>query len=120
MNLISLSILKLIARGRPCKQILLNNTPYLERFYLFHLFGYTCYLHRILSADADRDLHNYPWQSAYSLILNGSYIERRLEFGFQKRKIEYISPEVINITVKDNTLGTFYFYIINVYLQAMI
>jgi hypothetical protein len=38
-----------------------------------------------------------------------------------EEKVSYaLSPEIINITVKDNTLGTFYFYIINVYLQAMI
>jgi len=104
MNLLSLSLLKFIARRRPVKQIFLDNKPYLERFYLFHLFGHTYYLHRMLAPDGDRDLHNHPWQHAYSIILHGSYIERRLEFGFQKRKIEYISPEVINI------IRGYYFY----------
>jgi hypothetical protein len=104
MNLFSLPILKLIARGRPINQILYDEQPYLERFYLFTAFNHIFYLHRMLAPDGDRDLHNHPWQNAHSIVLHGSYIERRLEFGFQKRKIEYISPEVINI------IRGYYFY----------
>jgi len=101
---IPISILKLIARHRPVKQIFLDDKLYLERFFLFQIFGYTYYLHRMLAPDGDRDLHNHPWQYAYSIVLNGSYIERRLEFGLQKRKIEYIAPEVISI------IRGYYFY----------
>lgn len=107
MNLISLTILKAVAKRRPIKQIFVRENdekPYLERFYLFTKFGYTFYLHRMLGPDADRDLHNHPWKHAYSVVLYGNYIERRLEFGFQRRKIEYIPASVINV------VRGFYFY----------
>ena len=101
---IPLKLLHAIARTRPIRQIFFDDRPYIERFYLGERNGWTCYLHRMLGPDPDRDLHNHPWQNAYSRVLYGSYIERRLEFGFQKRKIEYIPANVIN-----NVRG-FYYY----------
>lgn len=101
---IPLRILHAIARRRPMKQIFFGNIPYIERFYLGERNANIYYLHRMLGPDPDRDLHNHPWKLANSLVLHGSYIERRLEFGFQKRKIEYIPASVIN------TVRGFYYY----------
>lgn len=107
MNLVSLSLLHYIARRKPIKQIYVRENdekPYLERFYLGEFRGYTFYLHRMLGPDADRDLHNHPWRRAHSVILYGEYIERRLEFGFQRRNIEFIPGSVINV------IRGYYFY----------
>ncbi|WKT59126.1 hypothetical protein Q2E61_09315 [Microbulbifer thermotolerans] len=61
----------------PCRQINLPSGPYLERYYLGRLFGVTFYLHRFVSSDSERHLHNHPWEWGGSVILTGSYIEER-------------------------------------------
>lgn len=105
---ISLTYLHALARRLRVRliyfNVIENPIPYLERFYLGQRNGYTYYLHRYLGPDPDRDLHNHPWKFSHSRILHGGYIERRLEFGFQKRKIEYIPSNVIN------TVRGFYYY----------
>lgn len=101
-----LALLHSVALRRPIKQIFVNDDvkPYLERFYLTTRNGWTYYLHRMLGPDPDRDLHNHPWKHAYSRVLYGSYIERRLDFGFQRRKIEHIPATVIN------SIRSYYYY----------
>lgn len=59
----------------PCRLIPLDSGPYLERYYVGQLFGVIFYLHRIVSSDSERHLHNHPWGWGRSLILNGGYIE---------------------------------------------
>lgn len=49
--------------------------PYLERYYLFTLFGWRWYLHRFVGSDPDRGLHDHPWRWAFSIILWGWYWE---------------------------------------------
>lgn len=61
----------------PVRFINLDAGPYLERYYLGQLFGITFYLHRFVSSDSERHLHNHPWGWGGSLILCGSYIEER-------------------------------------------
>lgn len=61
----------------PCRLIQLDRGPYLERYYLGRLLGVTFYLHRFVSSDSERHLHNHPWGWGGSLILCGSYIEER-------------------------------------------
>lgn len=61
----------------PCRLINLDSGPYLERYYLGQLFGITFYLHRFVSSDSERHLHNHPWGWGGSLILCGSYEEER-------------------------------------------
>ena len=61
----------------PCKLIYRGDKPYLERYYLGSILGVTFYLHRFVSADKERDIHNHPWGWGGSLILLGSYIEER-------------------------------------------
>lgn len=52
--------------------------PYLERYYLFGISGWHCYLHRFVASDPDRGLHDHPWDRAVSLVLSGGYEEIRL------------------------------------------
>ena len=58
-----------------CKLIKVNGQPYLERYLLGKIKGYTFYLHRFVSADGDRSLHNHPWDFSFSFVLSGWYIE---------------------------------------------
>ncbi len=65
-------------RNRPVRFIMLDGKPYIERYWLGKLFGWTFYLHRYLGADGDRNLHDHPWRQSYGLILCGAYTENRL------------------------------------------
>ncbi|MCF7984664.1 MAG: hypothetical protein K9L70_09700 [Thiohalocapsa sp.] len=58
--------------------------PYLERYYLFGLFGWHAYLHRFVDSDPDRGLHDHPWGRALSLVLSGGYDEIRFADGRQQ------------------------------------
>ena len=61
----------------PCRLIKLDAGPYLERYYLGQLFGVTFYLHRFVSSDSERHIHNHPWKWGASLIVAGNYLEER-------------------------------------------
>lgn len=61
----------------PCRIIELDSGPYLERYYLGCFLGITFYLHRFVSSDSERHVHNHPWNWGASCILIGSYIEER-------------------------------------------
>lgn len=53
--------------------------PYLERYHLFRLpGGGGAYIHRFLSSDPDRGLHDHPWNRALGIVLAGGYVEQRL------------------------------------------
>ena len=54
-----------------------DGEPYLERYYLFGIFGWHGYVHRFVGSDPDRGLHDHPWNRAFSLILRGGYNELR-------------------------------------------
>jgi len=62
-------------RGLPCRLIKLESGPYLERYLVGVLFGVMFYLHRFVSSDSERHVHNHPWKHGGSLILTGGYIE---------------------------------------------
>jgi len=68
-------ILYWLTAGLPVRHIALDSGPYLERYYLGQLFGITFYLHRFLSSDTERHLHNHPWSWGRSLVLSGGYLE---------------------------------------------
>ena len=55
----------------------INNTPYMERYYLFlkdrKKFPFNVFLHKFLKGDPD-DVHDHPWPYA-TLILKGGYWE---------------------------------------------
>ncbi|MFL9912065.1 hypothetical protein [Paraburkholderia sp. RL17-337-BIB-A] len=59
----------------PCKIIHDNGQLYLERYYLFTVFGTRFYLHRFMASDPDCGLHSHPWRWALSIILAGWYWE---------------------------------------------
>lgn len=48
--------------------------PYLVRFSIFEIFGYSLKFHVILRSDDDRALHDHPW-SFWTLMLAGGYWE---------------------------------------------
>lgn len=62
----------------PGRLINIEGNPYLERYYLFTFRGRVYYLHRFLSGDGDRNLHNHPWSHSVSIILSGGYTESRV------------------------------------------
>lgn len=62
----------------PCRLIELDGKPYLERYWVGRLFGWTFYLHRFVSGDDERQVHDHPWATSLALILCGGYVEERL------------------------------------------
>lgn len=68
-------ILFKLSAGLPCRLIALDSGPYLERYYLGQLWGATFYLHRFVSSDSERHLHNHPWAWGRALVLSGGYTE---------------------------------------------
>jgi len=64
----------------PCRLIDIAGKPYLERYYLGKLFGHTCYLHRFVSSDDERNIHDHPWALSVALVLTGGYSEERLKW----------------------------------------
>ena len=56
-----------------------HGEPYLERYHLFRLpGGGGAYIHRFLTSDPDRGLHDHPWNRALGVVLAGGYREQRL------------------------------------------
>jgi len=64
-----------IANQLPARIISEAGAPYLERYFLFQVLGYTFYLHRFVGSDPDRGLHDHPWKRAFSVLLSGWYFE---------------------------------------------
>ena len=54
-----------------------------RRYALFSTPWFHCYLHEWFKADADRHLHNHPW-NFFGIILKGGYIEE-IPTGRRKR-----------------------------------
>lgn len=48
--------------------------PYLIRFYLFWFLGFNLKLHVIIRSDAERELHDHPWDY-FSYMISGGYKE---------------------------------------------
>lgn len=69
-------LLMAITDRLPMRIINDGNRPYLERYYLFSLLGWTFYIHRFVGSDPERGLHDHPWRKAYSIILSGWYWEQ--------------------------------------------
>ena len=67
----------------PCRKISRDGTPYLERYYILPFI----YLHRFISSDGDKDIHDHPWLFAFSFVLSGAYSEEVLTgcYGIQYR-----------------------------------
>jgi len=67
-----------ITANLPCRLINIGDEPYLERYFLGKILGVTFYLHRFVSADTEREVHDHPWGWAFALVLAGGYWEERL------------------------------------------
>jgi len=63
--------------NRPARLIYSGGDPYLYRIFLFRWRGLHCYLHRFVSQDSERWLHDHPF-NGLSLVLAGGYTEERL------------------------------------------
>lgn len=77
-------LLNTLARRFPLREIVEDNTLYLERFCLLgdmqarHAWlPFSVYLHHFVRPDSDRALHNHPWPWAVSFVLSGGYLEAR-------------------------------------------
>lgn len=73
-----------VASKLPRRDIVGSQGLYLSRFCIFGWmpdrpwpYALSCYLHRFVRPDADRELHNHPWKYALSVILVGGYTEER-------------------------------------------
>jgi len=69
------ALLYRLTAGLPCRLIYLRSGPYLERYYVGRVLGWTVYLHRFVSSDPERHLHNHPWRHSLALVLAGGYVE---------------------------------------------
>lgn len=71
--------LEWLAGHLPLREIMGDHgDPYLERFFLFRLFGVTAYLHRFIASDPGRELHDHPWLWSVGIVLVGRYFEERV------------------------------------------
>lgn len=100
--------LRWLTQFLPKREIRVNDQPYLERYYLAGpiapstaalwppddrpkprlawLLRRTWYLHRFLAPDADRDLHDHPWD-ARGRILAGAYVETCFTSGPRAQRL---------------------------------
>lgn len=69
-----------------------------ERYYMGRCFGCEFWLHHFQRPDADRFVHDHPWD-AVSFILAGGYVEEvlTLESGRQIRTIQSLTAPAINL-----------------------
>jgi len=58
----------------------IDGQPYLERYALFRCRWFTAYLHRFVTQDEERWLHNHPWRWSCGIPLCGGYLEERLRW----------------------------------------
>lgn len=85
----------------PAREILREGTqPYLERYYVGQLFGWTFYLHRFLAGDDGEHVHDHPWWLSWSLILSGRYFETRvrsIDGDGVRIRMRRVRPGMINV-----------------------
>lgn len=72
------SIMLRISRQMPCREIRVAGERYMERHYVCQFRGWKVYLHRYLSADGDREMHDHPWMHSIGIPLVGGYLEERM------------------------------------------
>lgn len=76
--------------GRPCRVIPSGGAPYMIRVYLGHWRGWRLYLHRFVTSDGERWVHDHPFDG-FAVVLTGGYIEEVLPAlgaeprGYQRR-----------------------------------
>lgn len=104
-----------LTENLPCRLITVSEKPYMERYYLGKLCGFTFYLHRFVSADGDREVHDHPWRFAMSFVLCGSYLERRL-VNMNHRSADGVDARVrrVRIGIPNVLLATSFHQIVSV------
>ncbi len=83
-------ILLFFANQLPARIIHDDGECYLERYFLFKVFGFTFYLHRFVASDPDRGLHDHPWRLAFSIVISRWYYELTRRDG-QMRKVRWFN-----------------------------
>jgi len=69
-----------------------KDEPYLERAFLFSVFGLTAYIHRFVASDPDRGMHDHPFLFSLSFVLSGYYIEKYIcKYKIADRKIKWFN-----------------------------
>lgn len=79
-----------LTAAMPMKQIDVNGTPYLQRYFAGNHINGDLWIHRFLSCDGDRHIHNHPWAGA-SYVLHGGYDEVCEVHGRDQSKARVVS-----------------------------
>ena len=91
----------------PCRIICDHDgTPYLERYYLFTLFGVRAYVHRFVASDPGRGLHDHPWPWAVSIVLSGFYFEETRSGVAQVRWVNGLVGDSFHRVLLPNAAGS--------------
>lgn len=67
-----------LTRDLPVREIRISNRRYMERHWVGQIGPITCYLHRYLGGDGERNVHDHPWGWAVGIPLTGGYDEERV------------------------------------------
>jgi hypothetical protein len=97
-------ILFLMSGFLRCRVISDCGKPYLERYYLFSVFGVRAYLHRFVASDPDRGQHDHPWPWATSFVLAGWYYEMRRRETRIVRWLNFITGDTFHRVILPSAL----------------
>lgn len=96
-----------------------DGSPYLTRILLTRTFalawlkkltGLGVYLHHFHRPDGDQEMHDHPWKIGASLILNGAYVEERVD-QIVTREIETCPAQIERTVLTDKKLVRFWNYL---------
>lgn len=82
----------------PARYIKHEGRPYLERYFLAHLFGLRVYLHHFVGSDPD-GMHDHPWRYSLSIILCGWYMEQRRDGWRVRAWLNWITGDTFHRVV---------------------
>ena len=82
----------------PARYIRHEGRPYLERYFLAHLFGLRVYLHHFVGSDPD-GVHDHPWRYSLSIILSGWYLEQRRDGWRVRAWLNWITGDTFHRVV---------------------
>lgn len=89
-----------LTASMPCKQIDIGGKPYLQRYYAGTTADHhDTWIHRFLSCDGDRHLHNHPFE-ARSLVLRGGYLEDMPNGQFHRMREPWMSERWLKGALK--------------------
>jgi hypothetical protein len=99
--------LQAIVEKLPSRTITTGGSPYLTRWYLWPEgprdaedegsdLPFAVFIHRFHRGDADRDLHNHPWDLSVAIVLAGGYREERGD------EVRVVRPGTVNVIKADD------------------